>query len=1092
MAIGADGTIFFAAYDHEWDEALYSVRPDGTVWTAFGGGERNTGDGLPPQSATIDSIYQVAAKSANEVMIAAYDRIRTISPGASSKAGELLVPSETGDEVYVFDRSGRHLQTLDAVVGSPLLTFAYDTAGRVVSVTDRDGKTTTIERSADGSPTAVVSPYGHRNDLIMSNGRLAGLTCPLGNTLSYEYTGGRLTKRTDRRGNSSVFTYDSSGRLTSDTSRSGGKSTLSRREKTSGYEVTYTTAEGRATKYDYTFLGNGFYQLSVTDPAGIKTTGTYDSKGGSAVVHGDGTKVAAETSIDPRWGTWVSYVASTTVTTPSGLTSRAQMSREVTLKDPSDPVVVGSLVETTTINGRTSVHSYDGSTRTVTNTSPAGRKATYNLDDHGRVISQQDDDMTPIQFSYDADGNLTRMEQGDQFVAFGYDTLGRVSTVSDASGRSRAYHYNGADLVTGVELPNGATYGIGYDTGGNITQITAPNGSVHSMDYTKDDELEVYASPSGPKVQKSYDADGKPKQITLGSGRSLDVAYDLAGRPTQLTSAEGATVYGWNTQSGMLGQVTRTPATGQPQTLELAFDGELMTRQTQTGAANGTFTYRYGDDFLPSQVALDGANTIDLVRDKDGSTTGYGPFALTLGGPGGSVDKLSGGTASIGYTYDTHAELKSRSLTVGGTPVLGIALTRTNTGLVSERAETAAGTTTDFGYTYDTNGQLVSVTKDGLPAERYRYDINGNRVEAWRSGQTTRAAAYDSDDRMVGAEVIYDSDGFLIKRDALALQYNSDGQLVSATQGSGTPITYSYDGLGRRTARTDTAGTYQYLYGNPSNKFEVTATRAPNGTLTMYYYDPRGHLFALKRGTAWSYVACDQVGSPRVITNAAGQTVRAIEYTAFGETVSDTAPGFDLAVGFAGGLPDSATGLVHFGNREYDPVTGRWTSRDPILFGGGLSSLYGYVHNDPVNFIDPTGLFEPTTRTPQGSTISCDGNGNVKTQLSEPAKKLDKTKKDCRQKHENSHKKDAGGVCKGKPPGQVEYSSSEEEASSEGKAYAAERDCLNEAAKAEKDPAKKQDLQEEAQGKDILRQLYEKFGSRTLDVLRENGVSIPD
>lgn len=35
---------------------------------------------------------------------------------------------------------------------------------------------------------------------------------------------------------------------------------------------------------------------------------------------------------------------------------------------------------------------------------------------------------------------------------------------------------------------------------------------------------------------------------------------------------------------------------------------------------------------------------------------------------------------------------------------------------------------------------------------------------------------------------------------------------------------------------------------------------------------------------------------------------------------------------------------------------GRWTSKDPILFGGGDTNLFGYVANDPVNWVDPSGL----------------------------------------------------------------------------------------------------------------------------------------
>ncbi|MBU1388574.1 MAG: RHS repeat-associated core domain-containing protein, partial [Proteobacteria bacterium] len=60
--------------------------------------------------------------------------------------------------------------------------------------------------------------------------------------------------------------------------------------------------------------------------------------------------------------------------------------------------------------------------------------------------------------------------------------------------------------------------------------------------------------------------------------------------------------------------------------------------------------------------------------------------------------------------------------------------------------------------------------------------------------------------------------------------------------------------------------------------------------------------------------------------------------------------------GFAGGLYDADTGLVRFGYRDYDPDTGRWTAKDPIGFSGGDTDLYGYVLNDPVNFVDPEGL----------------------------------------------------------------------------------------------------------------------------------------
>ncbi len=63
--------------------------------------------------------------------------------------------------------------------------------------------------------------------------------------------------------------------------------------------------------------------------------------------------------------------------------------------------------------------------------------------------------------------------------------------------------------------------------------------------------------------------------------------------------------------------------------------------------------------------------------------------------------------------------------------------------------------------------------------------------------------------------------------------------------------------------------------------------------------------------------------------------------------------------GFAGCLYDIDTKLCHFGAREYDASIGRWLTKDPILFDARDTNLYGYVFNDPINLIDPSGKVVP-------------------------------------------------------------------------------------------------------------------------------------
>lgn len=121
--------------------------------------------------------------------------------------------------------------------------------------------------------------------------------------------------------------------------------------------------------------------------------------------------------------------------------------------------------------------------------------------------------------------------------------------------------------------------------------------------------------------------------------------------------------------------------------------------------------------------------------------------------------------------------------------------------------------------------------------------------------------------------------------------------------------------------------------------------------------------FMIRGGVKYKIVT-DHLGSVvAVVHSTTGAVTQAISYDEFGRVLSDTNPGFQ-PFGFAGGLYDPDTGLVRFGARDYNPETGRWMQKDPILFAGGDTNLYGYVLNDPVNFIDPMGLEIPGPRNP--------------------------------------------------------------------------------------------------------------------------------
>jgi RHS repeat-associated protein len=160
---------------------------------------------------------------------------------------------------------------------------------------------------------------------------------------------------------------------------------------------------------------------------------------------------------------------------------------------------------------------------------------------------------------------------------------------------------------------------------------------------------------------------------------------------------------------------------------------------------------------------------------------------------------------------------------------------------------------------------------------------------------------------------------------------------------------------GRRIAKkTDGTTVEKYLWSGRTTLLAVF-DGADNLLMRFEYADGRMPV-AMNRGGARYYLAYDQVGTLRLVTDSTGAVVKRIDYDTFGNVVADTNPAFSVPFGFAAGLHDRDTGLVRFGYRDYDPETGRWTAKDPILFAGGDTDLYGYCLGDPVNFLDPYGL----------------------------------------------------------------------------------------------------------------------------------------
>lgn len=150
-----------------------------------------------------------------------------------------------------------------------------------------------------------------------------------------------------------------------------------------------------------------------------------------------------------------------------------------------------------------------------------------------------------------------------------------------------------------------------------------------------------------------------------------------------------------------------------------------------------------------------------------------------------------------------------------------------------------------------------------------------------------------------------------------------------------------------------------------------------DGITTRYTYDGDDILFETQNGSAGNvyihgpgideplalldskgpaYYHADGLGSIVALSDSTGTIVQRYEYDSFGNR-KDMQNTIKQPYTYTGREYDRETGLYYYRARYYDAMEGRFISKDPIGFAGGNVNLYGYVWNEPINYVDPTGLF---------------------------------------------------------------------------------------------------------------------------------------
>ena len=191
--------------------------------------------------------------------------------------------------------------------------------------------------------------------------------------------------------------------------------------------------------------------------------------------------------------------------------------------------------------------------------------------------------------------------------------------------------------------------------------------------------------------------------------------------------------------------------------------------------------------------------------------------------------------------------------------------------------------------------------------------------------------------------------------------------LCAPVQATALLQSYPYDSETRLTQTTTSAGG---LFGNDTEGFTLNAVGnriAHSRVAGAWLHDANNLLTKLGNGNPtagyrYTYYHNDHLGTPQRLTDKAGNLLWSAQYDAYGKAQVQTTASVQLAtvnlLRQPGQYLDLETGLHYNDRRYYDADTGRYASRDPIGFEGGIN-LYSYAGASPSRFTDPTGEFIP-------------------------------------------------------------------------------------------------------------------------------------
>jgi RHS repeat-associated protein len=893
------------------------------------------------------------------------------TPSVTSAGGSSLTGHDetnySASSTYPRGNLTQKTQWLNSGGSSPVTTYAYDTTGQTLSMTDPNGNTTAysfadsyVSTNSTGFTTTAGSPPSGK----VTNAFLTQVTYATVNAIaltenySYGYNDGELTQSTDENSKTTAFKYDDSlSRLTETDYPDTGQTTVSYNDSTPSVTttklITSTPSVNLSTTTVMDSLGHATQTKLTTDPDGTTYTArSYDGNGRTYQLYNPTrcspptTKCSSEAN---SWGvstnTYDGLGRVKSVAEPDGsAVTTSYSANQITTTDEignqrtSQIDGLGRMTNVWEAPNATgynfpTLYAYDplndltGVTQNGSNSANA-RIRTFVYDSLSRLTSATNPESGTILYAYDANGNLSTKtapapnHSGGtvQTTSYFYDVLNRLTKKSYSDGTPTVqYGYDGV-APTGCTPPSLTdSYPIGRRT------AMCDGSGATSWSHDKMGRTAILDRTIGAATRSAsyvYNLDGSLYQETIFSGKQLQYTYGGAGRVLSVTDPSNNPVFNFVTGA------------------KYSPNGALATAvygAVTNGFTGVTETDAYNDRLQPVQrLATSSAGTaINLCYDFHLKVAITSSCSFPAGGgDNGNVFQIVNSrdaTRTQNFTYDKLNRITSATSSLWGTTYVvdswGNLTNITPTNKTYQQNPLAATASTKnqlSGFCEDAAGNTVFYTTCPPPQWSMTpevYDAE-NRLKTVIGAANRYVYIYDGDGNRV--EKLTESlDGQTIQSGTIYWR-ESDGELTNETDLNNVTLHRHVYFNGRRVCRTDTQ---------------------PSTTQHYYFSDHLGSANVVVSGTDGSIENDSDFypyGGELVFTNSAPQNYK-----------------------YTGKERDTESGLDNFGARYYASTMGRFMTPDwatkptdvPYAdFGNPQSlNLYSYVNNNPTTTRDPDG-----------------------------------------------------------------------------------------------------------------------------------------